>query len=194
MAPVPYTAGFRLDVYYTVAGVEHVVQLPCDSPSGSSPYSLSLIGGGTRLASDCYADFGSLLAAALHTTGAVTRYTLFQNVAGIFQPVESAALTIAGGSAAAQWLAGQVTMTFRDLPYHIYRFMIYETIIQPPGKVNYPSGVTSLDALIASMLPGSTATHPIHEWLRSRGDNAILTTTGGTATFNRRLRRKRGLG
>jgi len=193
MAPVPYTAGFRLDIEYDGNGFPHVVQLPCDSPSGSAPYSLSLIGGGTRLVSDCVADFAALWKGFLHTTDGVTGYTLYENVSGIFIPRQSAAAAVAGTAVGAAIPASQATITFRDLPYHIFRLMAFETIIVPPGKINYPTGLAPLDAIIESFLPGSTATHPIHEWVRSRGDNALSTTTGGTATYNRKLRRERGL-
>lgn len=192
MAPIPYSAGFSLVLSYTITGYTHHVRLPCDSPDSSAPYTLSLNSGGTRLASSCADDFAQLYKPLMHNTDSFVQYSLQEYDSGIFIPRQTASMAVAGTNGAIATLGEQWTMTFRDLPYHIYRLILFESVLPAPTRINYPSGDANVNALIESILPGSVAANPVGRWLRSRGDNQIKSLTGMVTTYNRKLRRTRG--
>lgn len=195
MAPTPYSAGYQLDIHVNVAGLPHVIQLPCDATVASGIYSLVLIGGGGRLASDCANDFAALLKVFYRSGTIINQYVLQRFDSGIFIPVESAAMSVAGTDGANPELYGfATTLTYRDLPYKFMRIVIPESTLTGPVKRGYPvSGLTGYNALIESTLPGSVAAHPLHEWLRSRGDNGIATFVKASTMTNKKIVRARGL-
>lgn len=192
MAPTPYGASHQLDIHYTVDGLEHVVQIPVNSGSVGSPYALNEFTGGTILASAAAADYADLFKPLLLATDTIDTYVLQEYDSGIFIPVESGALGVAGTGAGTPVLSLQFTMTFRDLNYKIIKHVWQEVLLDAPKKYVYPATTPApVDAFIASALDHSTA-GALGLWMRSRGGAIYLSVTGATTTFNRKLRRARG--
>lgn len=194
MAPTPYSCSHQLDIHVAIDGFTHVYQIPCNSDSTFSPYYLLRDSMSARLASDCAADFADLYKDLYTAAASITKYVLQEYNAGSFLPVEEGALGIAGAHAGTYVKAAEVTLTFRDTDFKFYKPRILESAYNPTlMKLAYPTTDAAIDAFIESHLPGSVQTDPLHEWVRSRGSRLINTVTFFTSSFNRRVRRRRGL-
>jgi len=195
MAPVPYSASHQLDIHYTVASQPHVVQIPCSAIPVSGNYELELWDGGSRLASACADDYAQLVKIFFNPGDSFTQYVVQQYSDGIFIPIESASMSVAGTDGSNPTLLGfQDTLTFRDTNYGFVRHVIEESTLPGPKKYGYPvSGLTGYNALIESMLPTSVATNPLNEWMRSRGNFRLQTHVKTSVNTNKRLLRNRGL-
>lgn len=195
MAPTPYSAGYQLDLHLAVGSVNHIIQLPCDATIASGVYQLTLWDGGSRLASAAADDFAQLLKIFYNSTSSFVQYVLQQFDSGIFIPRESAAMAVVGTDGAnAEQHGFATTLTFRDLTYKVQRIIVPESTLPGPQKRGYPvTGLTGYNAFIESILPGSTATNPIGQWIRSRGDSRTNTFVKASTMTNKSIVRRRGL-
>lgn len=131
------------------------------------------------------------------TTGqAAPSIELQQLVSGVWQVLAS--MTPTGGNlgAGGPVLGAQFTSVFRDTAYKPVKQIVFEGRWQPPF---HNTSIAAFGSYITSYLTqftsSATVTHPPYEWLASRGNRFLATTpfVGGTATFNRKVRRARGL-
>lgn len=194
MAPTPYTAGYQLDIVYTVQGFTHRVQLPCGATNIGGSYNLLRLSMSDYPVASAVADFTNLAKPWFAADVTFTQWILQQHDGGVFIPVAQSGIAVVGTNAGTTKLATQATVVFRDLSYLFYRLVLMEVAFPAPAKDTIPSGTPAVDDLIIDMLPSATSANPIWQWVRSRGNHSLNSALGYTNTFNRRFRRKRGLG
>jgi hypothetical protein len=194
MAPVPWNTTHRLDIYYVVDGLTHVIQLPVDALPAGASYELTCKTIAAQDVGDCVDQFILKAKTLFKTTSAFTGYKLFQHVSGtIFDDVFDDSRNVAGTSSLAYQKAGQITITYRDIARHFARTLLLETVYPPFLHLPYPTTDANLDAFIADFLPAAAGALSMYEFVWSRGDNAYRNVVFVTIGTNRKIRRKRGL-
>jgi len=194
MAPTPYSTTHQIDIVYSFSGFTHRYQIPVNAELVGTVYNLHRETMSDYLWTDAVDDFVALFKALFASTANIGFAVLQEYVAGSFVPVESYTVGVNGTHAGSNTVASQVTTVFRDTAFKFARSIALESVYVPPLKVAYPSTDASLDAFIGDLLPSASSANPLWEWVRSRGDRPYSTATFITLTFNRRLRRARGVG
>jgi len=194
MAPTNYACTHQLAIYTTIDGFTHVYQIACNVDLSASPLMMNRFSMPDRLVSDCVDDF-VLLYKALHPAATtITKYVVSEYNVGSFLPIFEDAIGVAGTHAGTYVKAAEVTLTFRDTDFKFYKPRILESSYNAGIlKVAYPTTDAAIDPFILSHLPASAAADPLGQWVRSRGNRKIASVTFFTASFNKRLRRKRGI-
>lgn len=195
MAPQPYTASGRLTLEIAISGLVHKMRLPCDLHApGSSPQTLTVFvgGGGFVLASTAAQQLWTLLQPFYNTAIAPPTYVVEQNSGGVFVPLESAALSGNGTNSGANQLCSFFTMTFKSAANHKLKFVMPEHIVGALETLTYPTGNSSLDALLLDFTV-TTGASDIGNWVRTRGDERITRIIKATNSYNKRIRRSRHL-
>jgi len=194
MAPTPYTAPHQLDIEYVFSGFTHKLQIPVSAVDSGGTYYLERFTLADRLLTDCVADFVLLFKPLFAATCNIARAVLQANLGGIFIPLATVPIGVVGTGAGSNIVASQATVTLRDTDYKIARLMWFESRYSAPNKAPYPTGDANLDPFLEDIIVGGVSANPMHEWWRSRGNRQIQSASYFTATFNRKLRRHRGVG
>lgn len=188
----------RITIPYTVSGLEHVCRMFVENPTAAgADYNIGLhpsIGGVAdwETAAQSFADALSYSLATGVTPGTAV---LDEYTATGWIPKATVAVTfpnLSGNSA----LAGQITLTLRAMDFTRPKIVLMEPNQALPFKYNTPTGGPGgLDGLIDPFLGSSSVSG--RPW-------AFMTTMHGffmlvddfisvTGTYNRKLRRARGL-
>ena len=188
----------RITIPYLVSGLEHVCRMFVDNPTAAgATYNIGLHPsiGGTADWTGAAQGFADAISSAL-ATGVTPGTALLEEYSATgWIPRDTVAVTfpnLAGNSA----LASQNTLTLRAMDFTRPKIVLMEVNQDPPYKYNTPTGGPGgLDGMIDPFLGSSSVSG--RPW-------AFMTTMHGiflleddfvsvTGTFNRKLRRARGL-
>lgn len=195
MAITPILADSQLDLSYTVKGFPHKMQLRCNrtSQTGGFWYLAQASGSGIKAADA--ADMMFTLLAPLYkpADAAFVGYQLQSYVSGAYFPLEQNATAVAPTDTNIVQVAQQATLTFLDSAFKKVKIILLENRQTPANKYQYTDLSGAYLALVDSVLDESDA--GIGSWFCGRGDSPItkLSYLSLVTTYNRRLRRKRGL-
>lgn len=158
--PGPYS--IRLFYTTTPTGFQpatHKLELNCDvvgTPEVGGDFAdiqLSLRGGGTQAANVAILAFVTLIKPLFSTTTDFTIAEMWKYEPNSFDATFIAALPIAevgtGGAPTAAMAASQVICTFRSAEGGIAKFALMESQIAPALRLSYPTGNTTINAVMA---------------------------------------------
>lgn len=188
----------RITIPYVVSGLTHVLRMLVDNPTLSgSDWIVDKRPdiGGTGLFSDAAQGLAEFMSSAL-ATGVTPGTALLEEYSATgWLPRDTATVTfpnLAGNSN----LAGQITLTLRDTNFTRPKIVLMEPNQTLPFKFLSPTGgAGGLDGFIDGFLEGGTgANRPYVYMVNQHGfflqENSFVSVTG---TYNRKLRRARGL-
>lgn len=195
MAPTPITPNARVSWYITVNALVHRLSMYVNATG--TPGSMVIIDnqpGAPNFTLQQAADTVWNLVRPLYqlsvncNTAALELYS-----AGAYAQDSTVTPTNpAGTNGAGIVIAGEATYTFKDDTNRRVNLVLLETCIAAPAKQGYAAMSAAEKALIDSMRI-STLGGDIRDLQRSRGDHTVNRFIFKTTTYNRRLRRKRGL-
>lgn len=116
-------------------------------------------------------------------------------ISGVWQPEDVSTPTVSpsGGALAP---ASQITVTLRDKLFHKVKITVMEANQLPPQHWIDPlGGAANLDTFIAQFLPTFTVSNAPYGWLVGRGNQYLADNpfVAATLTYNKKMRRRRGL-
>lgn len=188
----------RITIPYTASGLDHVCRMFVDNPTlGGGTWSIGInpVLGGTGDWADAAQGFAEAISSGL-ATGVTPGTALLEEYSATgWLPRDTTTVTFPNlaGSVA---LASQITLTLRALDFTRPKIVLMEANQAPPFKYNTPTGGPGgLDGMIDPFLGSSSVA--LRPWF-------FMTTMHGiflleedfvsvTGTFNRKLRRARGL-
>lgn len=193
--PTPITADGRLTMLYTSAGIQHKLRLRCQIDHFTTPDWYLKSSTGTPVKASDAADEVFTLLAGLYKSGTSSfdGWELDKYVSGAYLPQQAGATAITPSDSAAVQVAQQVTVTFRDDNFKKVRFIFLEQRTTPAAKYSYGQLGGEYLALVNSII-GETSSD-IGRWYCGRGDadTNSLSYVSLVSTYNRKLRRRRGL-
>jgi len=195
MAITPILADSQLDLTYIVEGFPHKMQLRCNrtSQTGGFWYLAQASGSGIKAADAADMMFTLLSPLYKPAQASFVGYQLQSYVDGAYFPLEQNATTVAPTDTATVQVAQQATLTFLDGEFKKVKVILLENRLTPANKYQYTDlGGAYLD-LVNSIIAEDDAS--VGSWFCGRGDSPIskLSYLSLVTTYNRRLRRKRGL-
>jgi len=144
---------------------------------------------------DAVADLAAAVSFLLPTTASANAAILEKRTGDLWNPVDFVVVPLPnkGGTSVA---ASQITLVMRDTTFYKVKVVVMEGIIDGPGR--YPSFDTLTGALL-NMASEWDDTHTLDNapwrWQVGRDNEYLLDNpfVGLTITFNRKMRRARGL-
>lgn len=195
MAITPILADSQLDLSYIVQGFPHKIQLRCNrtSQTGGFWYLAQASGSGIKAADAADMVFNIIKGLYKATEASFVGYQLQSYVSGAYFPLEQNATSVTPSDTNPGQPAQQATLTFLDGDFKKVKFILLENRVTPANKYQYTDLGGDYLALVDSILDESDA--GIGSWFCGRGDSPIskLSYLSLVTTYNRRLRRKRGL-
>ena len=188
----------RITIPYVATGLEHVCRMFVDNPTAAgSTYNISLHPsiGGTADWTNAAQGLADALSSAL-ATGVTPGTALLEEYSATgWIPRDTVTVTfpnLSGNTA----LASQITLTLRAMDFTRPKIVLMECNQDPPFKYNTPTGGPGgLDGMIDPFLGSSSvSSRPWAFMVTMHGifllEEDFVSVTG---TFNRKLRRARGL-
>lgn len=195
---VPLLASARMHFMYTIAGLQHVMNLYCAAVEVSGVYNVGLNAGGNITVQQAADAVGSgmcpMLTAADCTSFTATLQTL---TGGVWFPRST--VVVAGTLAASGTTikGGQVSLVLRDISNHLMKVILLESQAPVGFRTTSPAGLSTAASnfyKLFSVTSGTVTNRPAL-WAVSRGDNALFAEpmVGFTTDLNDKVRRARGL-
>lgn len=195
----PFNATWRVAMPYTTALRNHVMHVFASSTDVAPPYSLNDRAAGVRLFSLCAQGLWDSIRKVMsnHATTFVGTIRLEQRTGSLWLPVEFYTPTGAGSQGNAENLATEVTIVLRNLLNDKVKVAILEGA--PGGTPQHwllPNTAGDPSQVVAAEFSElHTVTNAPYFWAKSRSNNflALVPTVGITLTYNRKMRRARGM-
>jgi hypothetical protein len=180
---------------YTSNGIPHKIRVRANYGTALlGGYYIALNGGGNISPQDA-ADQWFTLLAPLYKNGQATLdgWVLDKYDAGAYFPIDSGSTAVAPSDTSNTQIAQQVTLTFRDENFKKVRFMLMECRVTPAAKYPYSALGGAFKDLVDSLLAESSGN--LGSWVCGRGDTpgSTFSFLSLVSTYNRKLRRRRGL-
>jgi hypothetical protein len=192
VGPTPISAGFQIDISYTVSTLTHVMQLRCDASDSTGSWLLTQGAQPDIDPADAVAAFVTLVKATYHTGVSFVDWVLQRYSSGAYIPVAGGSLGIAGTSSTVPSQCYQSTFVFRDAAYNLVKWVALE---QSVGNNLAHGGYGDMGPAFQAITNDLIDTTDGHAgaWVRGRAGLTLSAFRTFTISPNRRLRRKRGL-
>jgi hypothetical protein len=187
----PIAATHRIDFEYTTGTLLHKVQLRCTAILVAGVYHLVNQSGSTIVALTAANYAGTKIATILPSTCAWGAYTLYQYVSGVYNPLESAAMTVTPSALTDTEPTGQWTLKMRDISFAPVNFVILGAAYAAPQHAN-PNAIGGVTLALAQDLINAADGH-IGSWLQGRAGLPMHSFGLYTVSLNRKSRRRLGL-
>lgn len=195
MPITPIDANAQMDLYYTVKGFQHILQLRCDRVGVSGGNQLLGQHSGSQITAPTAADMVFTLLAPLFKTAdsSFDQWVLQSYADGIYTPIQQGSTAIAPSDTNDVQVAQQATYTFVDSLFKKVRLILLENRVTPANKYEYADLGGAYKDLADSMISETDAN--LGSWVTGRSGDTTRTFTflSLVTTYNKRLRRKRGL-
>jgi len=195
MPITPITANAQMDLHYTVDGLPHIIQLRCHKVGVSGGNQLLGQSSGSQITAPDAADMAFTLLGPLYKAANTSfdQWVLQSYADGIYNPLQQGSTAVVPTDTAAIQQAQQATYTFVDSHFQKVRLILLENRVTPANKYAYADLGGAYKTLADSML--SEADTDLGSWVTGREGDVNLTFTflSLVTTYNKRLRRKRGL-
>lgn len=188
----------RISVPYTVSGLTHVTRMYVSTPTlsgGTYVITKRPSIGGTNNWVSAAEDFAKALSYVLAVGTTPGNAVLEEYSATGWLPLASTPVTFPNLNGT-PFLAGQLTMTLRDSNYTRPKIVIMEGSQPPPNKFTSPTGGSGdQDNFVAQFQSGGSLSFLPWAFMVNQHDFFLQTNPyiSLTLTFNRKLRRARGL-
>lgn len=194
----PTTGIGRITIPYTVSGLTHVCRMYVKNPTlTSGNWNIDIIPstGGVAVWTAAAQGFADHMSSAL-ATGTTPGTALLEELSGTgWLPRDTAAVTFPNLSGSAT-LASQITLTLRDVNFTRPKIVLMEGNQAPPNKYTSPTGGPGgLDNFIDGFLGSSVTSGRPWFFMVNQHEHFLLDNSfvSVTLTYNRKLRRARGL-
>lgn len=191
--PKPKLNNGRIQIAYNSDGSsphECNLDVHISNPSGPAPFLLAEQTGGTVLWTDAVDQFVALMKAFFRSTGTIQNATLSKYVSGVYQPVDTYSIGVAGTSSNTQVPASEATIVFRDAAYNLDKIVLLEGTFGVPFHTAYGLLFPAAQALVDDVL--NQAAGHVGTWYQSKSAQPIQSFLFWTHTLNKRLRRVHG--
>lgn len=193
--PQPILATHLIKLDYHALGLTHVKQLYVDAIVDAGTTSgYALVMRDASLHNDwtaCIAAFAGKFKVFFASTDTIQSAILYAYVGGVYQPLSATSLGVAGTGGSSGAICNQVTLFGRSADYDIWKDIALDTDNAtldhgPASALSGPVGAYLADFGVAS------STH-IGNWVRSKSATFFGNWVSYTVSFNRKLRKERGL-
>lgn len=194
VGPLPVLTNGRLTIISNdpVLG-QHACNLDVkiNNPTAGSGFLLDCFGGVTLAWETAADEWADLMKLFYHTTTDVDDARLYKYVTGAYQAIDIHSTGKSGTLTDPNIPALEQTLTSRDDAFHLDKIVFLEG----GGVVPLHGSGASLGAPYSTLADSlvSRVSPDVGRWYRSKSDQFIANTLFYTTTFNKRLRRKRGL-
>lgn len=193
--PKPKLNNGRIAIQYvTGSNLVHHCNLDVDiiDPTGSPPYSIRALDTTPVLWSVAAVEFVTLAKALYGSDSSFQTATLYDYSAGIYNPIDFDTLGVLGTATGATTLAQETTFVYRDANRNLDKIVFLETVAVGVDR-NAIAGLTGAELAFVNDTLTFTSGH-IGYWYQSKDAVFLLRFLARTKSYNRRLRRKLGLG
>jgi hypothetical protein len=194
MGPTPLNVTHKLEIRYTILGLTHKLNIHCNAEAGTGGSGFDLISpfGGSEDTDDWLTTFGALFGPCMGTGTTADGYTLFERVENIYVPVHVGTWII-GTVASATVQAHQITLFLRGVLLEPLKIVWLEGNTAGIFKATSLAGMGAgaLKNFVTSLV--TTTEGALGFIIRDRAGDGIEVMVSIVGTYNRKLRRHRGV-
>jgi len=194
-SPQPILATHKIEIAYHALGVDHKKQLYLNAivDSGvASGYAAVTQSGTAHIDwTDCVDAYAALWKVLFGSADTIQSAILFEYSGGVYIPRNSHTLGVAGTGGSGGAHCNQVTFFGRSVDYDQWKDISLDTdnaVLDHGSTASLSGGVAAYLADFQAV----TTTH-IGNWVRSKSATFFSVWVSYTVSFNRKLRRNRGL-